>query len=177
MAAIDPEHLLELEDIVFVRRQSTIENVASEYSLAELVETIRAARQEMRETVATLPGAAFEPQPLDSEGEPVWSAGELVSHLYEMMLWLQLAFQQLAGADPGGAPDEQTQVRILDRDETLATLDRCERELERALELANEVPGGTRIKIEGLGEPGVRGLLLLHAIHEWGHAAQLAALV
>lgn len=176
MASIDREHLLELEDIVFVRRQNTIEGVASEYSRADLVETIREARQSMRETIASLPAAAFELQPPDSDDEPIWSAGEVASHLYEMMLWLQLAFQQLAGNDPGGAPDEQVELQVMDRNETLATLDRCDRELERALEMADEVPGNTRIRIDGLGEPGVLGLLLLHAIHEWEHADQFAAL-
>jgi len=176
MASIDREYLLELEDIVFVRRQATIENVAAQYSRSELVETIHEARQEVREIVAMLPAAAFQPQPPDSDGDDVWSAGEIASHLLEMMYWLQLALLQLAGDDPGWAPDERVDVRVMDRGETLATLDQCDRELERALEMAEQVPAGTRIKIDGLGEPGVPGLLLLHAMHEWEHVDQFAAL-
>ncbi len=176
MASIDRDHLLELEDTVFVRRQQTIEGVASKYSEAELVETIHEARQEIRETVAMLPARAFEPQPPDEDGEPVWSAGELASHLLEMMFWLQLALQQLAGADPGGAPDEEVEARVLDRKATLALLDQCDVELERALKMASQVKRDTRIRIDGLGEPGVRGLLLLHGMHEWEHAEQFAAL-
>ncbi len=176
MTEIDREHLLELEDIVFVRRQNTIENVASEYSRADLVDTINAARREIRDIVATLPAAAFEPQPPDADGEAIWSAGEIASHLLEMMFWLQLALQQLAGKDPGGSPDEQTELRVLDRPATLDVIRQAGRELERALEMADEAPRDTRIKIEGLGEPGVHGLLLLHAIHEWEHAEQFAAL-
>lgn len=176
MASIDREALLELEDAVFVRRQDTIESVASDFSQAELVETIREARQEIRDTVAHLPAAAFDPQPLDDDGEPVWSAGEVAGHLLEMMFWLQLALRQLAGEDPGGAPDEDAESRVLNREETLATLDQCDVELQRALEMADDVPAATRIRIDGLGEPGVRGLLLLHAIHEWDHADQFASL-
>lgn len=176
MAAIEREHLLELEDIVFVRRQNTIESVASRFSQADIVETIREARRAIREVLLTLPDAAFDAQPPDDDGEPVWSAGELSCHLLEMMLWLQLALEQLAGNDPGAAPDEQVRIDVLGRSATLATLDRSDHELERALELADEVPEGRRIKINGLGEPGVRGLLLLHAIHEWEHADQFAAL-
>ncbi|MEZ4520509.1 MAG: DinB family protein [Thermomicrobiales bacterium] len=176
MASIDRDDLLDLEDAVFVRRQNTIENVASEYSQTDLVATIREARQAMRETLAGLPDAAFRPQTDEIDGDPVWSAGEIASHLLEMMYWLQLAFQQLAGEDPGGSPDEQAEVRVMDRAETRATLDICDREFERALEMAGEISGNPRIRIEGLGEPGVRGLLLLHAIHEWDHADQFAAL-
>jgi hypothetical protein len=176
LAIIDREYLLELEDAVFVRRQNTIENVASEFSRSDLVETIRGARTAMRETLVSAPASAFKAQLPDSDGEADWSAGELASHLLEMMLWLQLAFQQLAGEDPGGAPDEEVEIEVMARAETLATLDRCEREFERALEMARQVSGSPRIKIEGLGEPGVQGLLLLHAFHEWEHADQFAVL-
>lgn len=176
MAAIDRDYLLELEDIVFVRRQNRIENVASEYSRDDLVDTINEARQEMREIVATLPATAFQPQSPDPDGELAWSAGEIASHLLEMMYWLQLALQQLAGRDPGGAPDEETALRVMDRSGTLEVLDQVGQELERALEMADEVPRDTRIKIDGLGEPGVQGLLLLHAIHAWEHTDQFAAL-
>lgn len=176
MASIDRGQLRDLEDAVFVRQQDTIENVASQFSQADLVETIRDARQAMRETVAGLPGAAFGPQPPDDDGEPVWSAGELASHLLEMMFWLQLALYQLAGEDPGWAPDDLVEVRVMDREETIATLDQCDRELDVALKITDKISGDPRIKINGLGEPGVHGLLLLHAIHEWDHADQFAGL-
>ncbi|CAN5732856.1 hypothetical protein BH23CHL2_BH23CHL2_04550 [soil metagenome] len=176
MSRLSREQLVDLEQAIFELGEGTVEESGASFSRSDLVDTIREARSAMRDTVCNLPDPAFGSQLSNEEGDREWSAGEIVGHITESMLWLQFALRRLAGEEPEGAPADKLGVIVRDRNATLSLLDRADRELELALLLANQIDDGPRTHIDWLGDVGVRGLLLLHAMHEWEHANQIADL-
>jgi hypothetical protein len=175
MNAINGRALRAIEGRIFERGEGGVEDAAAAYSLDQLLMTIRAARARSRASVATLPELAFHTQPVAAAGDAVWSAGEIIGHLAESMLWFGFALERLAGRDPDTPVDIPT-VCVRDRAATLALLDEADRLLDKNLASAAKLPDEARVDLGGLGTPGVRGLLLLHAMHEAGHADQLRAL-
>jgi hypothetical protein len=172
---IDPETLRGLEERIFGSGQGSVESAAAEFQRVALEQTIREPRRAMRTAIGALPDRAFDAQPTGPEGEAVWSAGEVVGHIAESMLWLEFALTRLSGGDPT-APLDMPGVIVRDRAESLATLELADRVLGRNLASTTALSDEPRMDIEGLGTLGVRGLLLLHAMHEVEHAGQLAAL-
>jgi hypothetical protein len=175
LAGIDPETLRELEKSIFERGQGSVEEAADRFPRADLETTIREARATTRSMLDELPEHAFEAQPLGSAGETVWSAGEIVGHLAEAMLWFEFALTRLAGCD-AAVPADMPGVIMRDRAGSLATLEFADRVLDRNLATAATLSDVPRMDIEGLGTLGERGLLLLHAMHEVEHALQVRVL-
>lgn len=176
MPEVSRERLAELQAEIFEQGQKTVEEAASEFPRADLIETIRAARRSLRETLHSLPDSAFEAQPPNEAGEPEWSAGEIVAHLTQSMLRFQFGLRRMAGENPEGKPADAPELAVLDRSATLALLDRADREFDHALALAENIDDSSRTELGPLGSFGPRGLLLLHAMHEWDHTGQAAAL-
>lgn len=176
MPVVSRERLVELEAQIFEQGQRTVEEAASEFSRADLIETIRAARRSLRETLHSLPDSAFEAQPPNEAGEPEWSAGEIVAHLTQSMLRFQFGLRRMAGENLEGEPTGAPELAVLDRAATLALLDRADREFDHALAMAENIDDSSRTELGPLGSLGPRGLLLLHAMHEWDHAGQTVVL-
>ncbi len=176
MAPVTRYRLRELESAM-ASDSLVIERAAAEFSRDDLIRSIQQARQSMRDAINALPASAFDPQPPNAAGDPVWSAGEIVSHICDAMLWLQFALARLAGDDPQGDPEDRPVSQVLERPATHELLERADRELALALLAAVGISDDARTPVGALGDLGVRGLLLLHAMHEWNHAEQLADLL
>ena len=180
MSAIAVEELMRIAESVFAKRESTLEDEAADVSLSDLKQTVRSIRRMLSSTAAALPESAYERQPDDVDGNDVWSAGEVVSHIAGTMIWTDSNIRNITGRPEIEPPDDISQyadVRVRDKAESLEALAVADRELNRILDgIPEDVDTSSRIDHDTFGTVGVKGWLLLTALHEGDHANQLREL-
>lgn len=176
MAILDEATLDSIAARVFGQRSMTLEEAGQELALADLKETVLHIRGQMRAELDTLSDAAFERQPDDDEGREVWSAGQIISHICAAQAGMSPKVAQLLELESV----EQTTVpetAIPDRSESIQALEQATSILR---DVVNTVPDELDVvrtfEHERFGTLGVRGWLVLTAIHEHGHVRQLRSL-
>ena len=83
MPAIAFDRVTALRQRVFELRESTADEASEPFSIAELIDATQATRAVIRSILRALPDGAFDRQPDDTDGNDVWSAGQVVSHICE----------------------------------------------------------------------------------------------
>ncbi|RIK45587.1 MAG: hypothetical protein DCC58_05990 [Chloroflexi bacterium] len=173
--------LREARAAVFRRRESTIDDEARRYTLRDWEHTLRHYTAAARATVERLPESAFQPQPDDPEGNPVWSAGQIVGHLFEAQVNIFFrAIRQAAGIDAAREATELTTAPLTthtDREDALAILTAADDDIDALFAHLNiGIDLTAQHDIEPFGQIGIGGLLMFAAIHAEDHATQLGEL-
>jgi DinB superfamily len=180
LSTISVDELMRVTERVFVKRETTLEEEAAGMSLANLKDTVRATRRMLIDTAKSLPDAAYERQADDLDGNDVWSAGEIASHIAGTTIWTDANLRKINGLEALPPTSEITQfaeVEVRSKSESLRALDVAEMELERILDgIADDLDTSRTIDLDTFGTVGVKGWLLLTALHEGDHANQLREL-
>lgn len=180
MSTLGIEDLMHVGARVFGARESTLEEEASDMSIEDLKSTVRAIRRMFNAAAAGLPESAYERQPDDADGNDVWSAGEIVGHITAMTLWTEANIHKLTGQQEIPPPSEAAafaEVKVRSKGETLRALDAAESALTRMLDaISEDVDTRRTIEDDTFGSVGVKGWLLLTALHEGDHTGQLREL-
>jgi hypothetical protein len=180
MSTIAVDDLMQVAERVFGTRESTLEGEADDKSVPELKQTVLAVRRMLTSKAARLPETAYERQPDDVDGGDVWSAGEIASHIAGTMIWTDANLRRITGR-PERLPSEDLKsaadVRVRSKDEAQEILAIADRELDRILDdIQDNVATSARIDHDTFGNVGVKGWLLLTALHEGEHANQMREL-
>ncbi|MBT4099222.1 MAG: hypothetical protein HN559_07060 [Gemmatimonadetes bacterium] len=72
---------------VFTEKTSTLLEESGAFTAEELAQLCMDLRQQMHQCLENLPESAFEPGEDRAEGEPEWTAGEIISHNSDRLLW------------------------------------------------------------------------------------------
>ncbi|HUG16150.1 MAG TPA: DinB family protein [Thermomicrobiales bacterium] len=176
---VSSETIREIRATVFRRRESTLADEASRFSVVDLEVTLLSMRRDIRLLLETLPGAAFTAQPANDD--PVWSAGEIVAHLRhaQMNIFLRAtrAAAGLAAGRDAERPDDDGVHPVRSRAASLAILDDADRDLIEVFDSLPDAVDLERTVIDDkLGPTGVRDSLLFLAIHDDDHLGQLREL-
>jgi hypothetical protein len=179
-AALDHAAFQAIIQRVFIGRSSTLVDEARPYSVADLHGVATRTHREIQALLETLPESAFALQAA-ANGEPCWSAGQIVAHAvgYQINVFLRAA-RLAAGMEP--RPDvpnypDHAAVPALSRADALALLDIGNRDLEDIL--ASLPPGAdveATLENEITGVAGYKDMLLLLGLHDDDHLEQLKTL-
>jgi hypothetical protein len=124
-----------------------------------------------------MPDGGFAEQPNDAEGKPVWSAGQVVSHISQALINMGVRTLDLAGVEHSGAdPTLQALAgtQLLDRAQSDEALRIGAQQVERLYALIPaDADFSQRYEHPTFGAVGIKGWLLLLPIHESSHVAQL----
>jgi hypothetical protein len=168
---------------VFRDRISTLDEEASPFSLDDLRLGLGVVRVGLRSEAQCLPDRAFEERPADSNGNEVWTAGQIVNHIghaqIEMTTWLHTALGLEANNTPHPLMDltDAGEPGRLTREQTFHVLDVADRELETLFDAIPErIHPYLCARHPAFGIAGVKGGLLIMAIHEHSHLDQLIGL-
>lgn len=175
MAAIARDELRDLARQCFMTRELTLEDAGRRYEVPALQATVLELREAMRATLASLPDHAFERR-ATGEGEEQWAAGQVIAHIANASAFAATQLAPALGFELA-TPASYDITEIPDRAQALAIADAvlagtrdffaalpADLDLERTL--ANE----------RFGDLGLRGYLMLTAIHDGDHLGQLARL-
>ncbi|CAN5522762.1 hypothetical protein BH23CHL2_BH23CHL2_07900 [soil metagenome] len=180
MTSYSAEELMHIIERVFVTKESTLEAEASGRSVEDLKQTTLVVRRMLRSVAIALPDSAYEEQPDDIDGNDVWSAGEIISHIAGATVRTSSMINEILDRDeipPGDEITEITDVRVRGKVEALEALGAADRELVRILDsIPADVDTSLTIDHDLIGTVGVKGWLLFTAIHEGDHANQLREL-
>jgi hypothetical protein len=165
---------------VFRERRTTLDLEAAPFTIDDLRLALGVIRLGMRTEVEWLPLAAYEAQPAGSSGNEVWTAGQVVNHIGNTQIgltgWLHQALG-LAAADtehPLVNLTDEDEPGLLTREQSIHVLDVAERELELMFDAIPDcLDDGMRARHPAFGIAGVKGGLLMMAIHEHEHLSQL----
>lgn len=161
-------------------KQMTLADAAAPYEFDDISALIVATRGTLRDNLAALPDAAFEPQPADAEGKPVWSAGEVITHCNSAVLGIAgraYGLFDVTFEDPSGVLAEYTEIRPLSREQALAAADA----LDLDAFLATLPEGADLLTTSAephpfFGDVPAKGWLMFVAIHEADHIGQYGEL-
>jgi hypothetical protein len=180
MSAITKDEMRLAAERVFVTHESTLEQEAAGQDIASLKQTVLVIRRVFKSAAAGVPASAYESQSAGPAGENVWSAGEIASHIAGTMIWTDTNIRAILGLDtakPNPDVAVYADIRQRSREESLAALEAADSELARILELIpDDADSGRTIEHERFGTIGVKGWLLLTALHEGDHANQVRRL-
>ncbi len=174
---LESQVLAQARITVFVDRRATLDELGSEYSLAELKETILLAWEDIRQLIQTLPDAAFERQADDIDGNDVWSAGQVISHLCDVDVRTQQFWKELFQVEMPPIPPKLVTyagVNPLTRAqsiEALTFLDSSVAVLIDRVDSANDLD--RTATHEAFGTAALKGALLITCIHLDDHVGQL----
>jgi len=165
---------------VFRARATTMIEEAQRYSLADLEATLLQLRAEMREQLLGLPDAAFDAQPGNADGKPVWSAGQVIGHVRDAQMNTFLRACRRAAGLPSGpvAPSggKNLEYDLQTRAQSLAILDESDRDVAQTIDALAGADLERLVEDEKMGLCGLRDMLLFLAIHDDDHLWQLRAL-
>ena len=180
MPAIAFDRVTALRQRVFELRESTADEASEPFSIAELIDATQATRAVIRSILRALPDGAFDRQPDDTDGNDVWSAGQVVSHICEARVRFDHygVLRRLAGlpeAPPSEAwPEYIGGPKLLSRAQSLEALDLLEEEYDNlANSLPDDVDLAKRVELQPFGSMGFRGILMQNLLHENLHEEQL----
>jgi hypothetical protein len=166
---------------IFRDRRSTLQAEGAPIGSARLSTSIALLRADMCTVASALPGAAFERCEHPLPGEAGWTAGQIVSHNADRLLWVLSEAQSTLGdgivpalpsALLAGASEPPLTLAPADALEVVAA---AEDYLSRALPTLMDAVQGQLASSTHHGEMGLPGWLLLIAIHDHDHLGQLLA--
>lgn len=177
MAFLTDEQLETIAARIFRDRDTSLEAEGGKLELNDLVQTVLRVRHTMHSAVESLPPAAFEPQPDDANGNEVWNAGQIVSHICQS----QLRFTEALGELVQFTRDPQTEDLEVEPAppmvEARGAIKTATVILRQTLKAIPEDADLSQTReTERFGSLGVRGWLMLVAIHEHSHVRQLQEL-
>lgn len=177
MAFLTDDELDVIAGRVFGSRESTLEEEGRKHSLADLIQTVNRVRHRMNSTVESLPPHAFEPQPDDENGNEVWNAGQIISHICQS----QLRFTQNVGEVIEYTLEPETDDLEMDpAPDLVATKGGIKTATAILHQTLKAIPRDSDVSTvkptERFGDLGVSGWLMLVAIHERAHVKQLEEL-
>lgn len=174
MAASSLDELLRVLDGIRTNRSIVYES-AQGISLADLKATVEGARGDLAGSVRSAPDAAFEKQSPDSDGNEVWSVGEILSHCNAAMFDLGSRALRLLDIDAGQPPprwQRWSDIQMLSRAEAEQALDAVDIDALFAM-----VPSDADLDVTGIdeffGTMSARSILYLVAVHEADHVRQV----
>ena len=134
------EHLEAIVERIFVERQSTLLSESAAFHPSDLADSCLEFRSQMLPCLESLPISAFHPVPDREPGEAGWTAGEIVSHNSDRLLWTLHEAMQTVGLDDAvwlSAPEvvvcnASREPRPLDRGLSLRILEKAN-EYEKAV--------------------------------------------
>ena len=180
---LDSSSLKAIQQRVFGQQLSTLEAEAAPHSLDNLRLVFGVTRLGLRSEVEWLPDGAFEAQTPDPDGNEIWSAGQIVNHIGHTQIgltaWLLGLMDVASPAGPHPLTDltDVEQPGLLTREQSLHVLDVADRELETLFDVipveANLIKQAAHPRF---GRAGVKGSVLMMAIHENNHLHQIMAL-
>lgn len=172
-----------IQQRVFEQRLSTLETEAAPYSLDDLRLVFGVTRLGLRSEVEWLPDHAFEARDPDPDGNEIWSAGQIVNYIGHTQIGLTAWLLGLMDVEPPAGPHPLTDLTdverpgLLTREQSLHVLDVADRELET---LFDAIPIDAKLIKQAthprFGRAGVKGSVLMMAIHENNHLHQLMSL-
>lgn len=176
MSAIADATLREIRRRVFEARELTLDQAAADINVNDFAATIDELRDRMSSVIESLPDAAFTEQQA-GEGEEVWTAGQIITHLSNSTRQMSGQVRPLLGMEQFGASELLPMEHLPARDEALTLLHRSSRELSSFLESVPRHADFSRTQEHArFGTMGPKGWLMLMAVHEEGHLRQLEAL-
>lgn len=177
MAFLTDDELNEVVRGVFQTKEMTLEGAAANHSLQDLVQTVQRMRHQMNNAVDALPPHAFEPQPDDADGNEVWNAGQIVSHIIGSQVRLTGNIGSLVEYTLEQDVSELAPKEDLDMSGTRSAIKFATKALTSTLKAIPEDADLSKTVDAGMfGELGVRGWLMLTAVHEMDHVQQLNSL-
>lgn len=177
MAFLTDEQLDVIAGRVFGTRESTLEQEGRKLELTDLIQTVNRVRHRMNSAIDSLPPHAFEPQPDDENGNEVWNAGQIVSHVSQS----QLRFTQNVGELVKYTLEPETDDLEMDpAPDMVATKGGIKTATAILSKTLKAIPRDADLTVtsenERFGELGISGWLMLVAIHERSHVKQLEEL-
>lgn len=164
---------------VFRERSTTLQQEADQLPARRLDASIACLRRRLTAAANDLPEAAYLPRHDPEPGEAGWTAGRLVSHNADRMLWvLGQAGRTLGCGDALRVPaalvaNAAEPPLFLSRTESIATLDAADSYVAALLPVLHDADHGQRAGGTHHGELGLSGWLLLLIIHDDDHLGQL----
>lgn len=165
----------------------TIEQAATQYSLAELAEALRMTRATLQALAEGWSQAQLTWQPpaaqsaTPADGEDRWSATEAITHMLVTQNWYLLHMGRLVGKRehfdvmPRGLGDHAS--NDVSKEELAARLSAAtERMLSDIAALPADADLNTRRDSTFFGELGLRGWVMLAIVHDLDHTAQMQRL-
>jgi hypothetical protein len=165
---------------VFRDRCSTLDEEAACFLLDDLRLMLGVSRLGMRSEIEWLPDRMFEDQGVDANGNEIWTAGQVVNHIGHaqigMTAWLYDALGLALTCEQHPLTDltDADEPGRLTREQSFHVLDVAERELEVMFDaIPDRLNPAMNARHPAFGTAGVKGGLLIMAIHEHGHLEQL----
>lgn len=177
MAALTDSELEAIAERVFVKRESTLEDEGQAVPRKELFGTVSRVRHRLNTALEGLPEPAFEPQTDDVNDNEVWSAGQIISHICASQKSFTENIARLVSFpyDPDTSELEQEgRLSIVDARKAIKTATLLQQQILRAIPEDDDLT--TTAEHERFGTLGVKGWLMLVAIHEHSHVKQLNSL-
>jgi hypothetical protein len=160
------------------RGQPILAETAQGKSLAELCGEALQMRRALAATVGTLPDSAFDSQPADDAGNPVWSAGEVITHCNGVLMRFAERAAAMMAIDPPTWSDAQAasgEQRALNRDAAIAAAGIIDLS-EWFAAIPQDADLDTATDHPALGKISGRVWLQFMAVHEANHTEQLEEL-
>lgn len=180
---LDVASLQAVRQRVFRERSTILDLEAAPFTLDDLRLALGVIRLGMRTEVEWLPRTAYEAQPAGSRGNEVWTAGQVVNHIGNSQIGLTAWLHQALGLVAADAEHplvnltDEDEPGLLTREQSIHVLDVAERELELMFDaIPDPLNSGMRARHPAFGVAGVKGGLLMMAVHEHEHLSQLIEL-
>ncbi len=182
MTALNPDQLLVAYDAIITDKSTTFAKESPRYSIPELKQAIVDVRSATRGQVEGLPSSAFAEQADDSEGNEVWSAGELICHVTSAFWFiggraLELADIENPGPGEAVSPFLGETPKVLSKQETIDLLDAGDQATELYLSwIPDDADLSASADTEFFGEMSAKSWLMFVSVHEADHVRQLESL-
>lgn len=166
---------------IFIEHQSTLLEESTQFQANELANTCFALRSQMLPWLEKLPKLAFEPDPDRQSGEAGWSAGEVVSHNNDRLLWALSEAAITTDANDNKFPQPPKIIvsncardpQPLDRDLAIQVLLTANGYFKTVLPLLLSADNEQTTEGTHHGLMSLRSWLLLICIHDSDHLEQL----
>ena len=165
-----------------VAKSTVFADVSPDYSREELVGALQSTRNDLRTQIETLPDSAFNAQPADADGNEVWSAGQVISHVSGATYGIVGRSMELVDVENPEPPEALSQFigdspLLLSREDSLKALDAGD---EAAMAQINSIPEGADLSVASnhdfFGEMSSKSWLMFATVHEADHVGQLQEL-
>jgi hypothetical protein len=165
---------------VFAQREATLPEAAAGFPFEAVCATVVAQLGELVGLLEVLPDGAFDSQPDDVDGNDVWSAGQIVSHIAEMELAVLPFWETVIGVPidvPRGPILDAIDSRLLSRELAIACVHDLENSAEGRVTAIRSAPDQhIAAALFDLGTVDARAALLATCIHNLDHLEQLEEL-
>ena len=168
---------------IFIERRSTLLAESTIFQAKDLADTCFGLRAQMLPCLKSLPIPAFEPEFDRQPGETGWTAGEIVSHNSDRLLWAMTEAFTTIGMNDSIRPQAPEVVvsnaarepLLLSQNLAVEVLQEANEYVESALLTLLAADRGQTAARTHHGQMSVRSWLLLICIHDDDHLKQLQA--